>query len=727
MSLQDKFNQYARKPDQKKLDRALQPPIDNTVENLHGYQVPDPFRPLENLTDTATTEWADRQDKAFADFIQPAKSAADAAFTFMQNAEPTGTRTTMPLKAGSAWTFWRKAPGDEDTSLWIKDTLEEGAAERCLLDPKMIDPTGRTKIANTWMTDDGKTLAYALSVSGSDSRTLKFMDVATGQDTGLVYNDFRRSVLWDKDGQGFHYSRFKDDDSKSTDVLYHKMGDDPSADTIIYSPQTAETGCSWFVLEKDSTDAYGAHEWMHVYSPEKPDSATLLIRPIGSDAAFTELFPASDDGELSPFAEINGRIYATTTVGSGQGRIVSVDPADPAPEKWQTLVPESEDPLAGAFVWQNKIFATYSHDTGSQIKVFGLDGAYLHDVPVPPLSDASLMRVYNDSKTCYMSLSNFQEAGNVYAYDSDSNQLSLFKKSISPIDLKDCIVERVYATSKDGTQVPMSVIRHPDTKLDGTAATLLYGYGGFNVPLEPGFAKSIAAWVRAGGIYVQANLRGGGEYGQEWYDQGRRENKQNVFDDFAACAQHLIDTKYTAANRIAIEGGSNGGLLTVATMIQYPQLFGAVISEVAVTDMFRFHVGSHYGYGWKCDYGDPGIKADFEAAAAYSPLHSVPEGFKHPPLLIAADANDDRVLPWHSYKMAATLQSREDENSVTVMRVRKGGGHSAGVTPTEKAKEIGEIHAFLTRALGPIDQNAYKATLKKGGNDNKPSKNDLAA
>ncbi|MDE2336305.1 MAG: S9 family peptidase, partial [Alphaproteobacteria bacterium] len=284
-------------------------------------------------------------------------------------------------------------------------------------------------------------------------------------------------------------------------------------------------------------------------------------------------------------------------------------------------------------------------------------------------------------------------------------------KSSTPIDLKDCIVERVYATSKDGTRVPMTVIRHPDTRLDGTAATLLYGYGGFNVPLEPGFSAGIAQWVRAGGIYVQANLRGGGEYGQEWHDAGRRENKQNVFDDFAACAEHLIKNKYTINKRLAIQGGSNGGLLTLATMIQRPELFGAVISEVPVADMFRFHIGSYYGYSWKSDYGDPDIKEDFNTAAKYSPLHNVKKGLEHPPLLIKTDAHDDRVLPWHSYKMAATLQTRENRKSLTLLKVRTDGGHSAGMTEDQWYRDAASVRAFLAMTLGPIDQNAYKAAL----------------
>ncbi len=695
-----------------RLKRALEPPHDHTKEVLHGTTVKDPFRPMEKLGTPETEAWIARENKRTDDYMGQsarAKQAEADAMAFFEKAKPHGMQESMPRKRGDQFFVWRKEEDEARHSVFVKDSADYDAPARKLLDPHALDPSGKTNIVNFHVTPDGKTMAYRLSVSGSDKETLHFMDVATGKDFGPVYKNFRSSIDWDKDSQGFHYSQ-SDEKTKSSSVMYHKMGTQPEDDVTVYAPTTTETQAYRFRLAKDSKEPYGDYEWLSV-SDNAPDKHALYARRAGTTDAWKEIFPRKE-GTLSPVAEINGKIYAVTDLGAPNGKLVSFDINDPAPDKWQTVLAEdANDQLGGVFVWQNKLFATYTHDTGEVLKVFDLQGQHLHDAPIPPLSTFSMGQVRLDDPTCLLSYDNFKEDGNIYKYDANANTLTLEKKSSTPIDLKDCIVERVYATSKDGTKVPMTVIRSPDTKLDGTAATLLYGYGGFNVPLEPGFSAGIAQWVRAGGIYVQANLRGGGEFGQKWYDAGRKENKQNVFDDFAACAEHLIKNNYTASKRPAIQGGSNGGLLTLATMIQRPELFGAVVSEVPVADVFRFHIGSYYGYSWKSDYGDPDIKKDFNTAAKYSPLHNVKKGFKHPPLLIKTDANDDRVLPWHSYKMAATLQTRENKNSLTLLKIRTDGGHSAGMTQEQRYKDTASVRAFLAMTLGPIDQKAYKAAL----------------
>ena len=703
-------NKKLHSPDlsEENLNRALNPPNDSTQENLHGVTVKDPFRPLEKLDAAETTAWMARENKRFEDFVSSAKSAKDDVLEFFDKTRSNGMSESMPGKHGDRYFVWRTKPGAVRNSYYTKDTPDYGAPARLLIDPKKIDPSGRTNIVAVHVAPDGKTLAYRVSTSGSDKETLRFMDVATGRNFGPVYTSFRSSVIWDRDGKGFHYTQ-NDPVTKTSEVRYHKMDTPPAEDKVVYSPGVLETGSHYFRLTKDSKVS-GDYEWITVTN-NQPARNALLARPVGSNEPFREIFPHKE-GSLSSIAEIGGRIYACTGYGTPNIKLVSFDINDPAPEKWQTIIPENkEDELTHAFVWRNKIFATYRHDTGQVLKVFDLTGKHLHDAPIPPLSTFAIGQVRQEDPECLITYNNFQEDGNIYKYNADTNTLTLHKKSTMPIGLKDCIVERIHATSKDGTKVPMTVIRHPDTKLDGTAATLLYGYGGFGVSLEPKFSTSIAQWVRSGGIYVQANLRGGGEFGQKWYDAGRKEKKQNVFDDFAACAEHLIKEKYTTNKRLAIEGGSNGGLLTLATMIQRPELFGAVVSAVPVADMFRFHLGSYYGYGWKSDYGDPGIKEDFNNAARYSPLHNVKKDFKHPPLLIKTDKDDDRVLPWHSYKMAATLQTTEDQSSLTLLKVGNGGGHSAGMTWGQWCEDIASVRAFLVKTLGPIDQNAYKAKL----------------
>lgn len=693
--------------------RAHDAPFDNSVvDTLHGVDVSDPFRPLETFDSPETAAWVDRENKAFGEFVQPAQAVAQDTVSFLEKAVPQGLRESMPShygdKCGDKYIVWRKQKYDVRQSLYVKDVPDYGAPARLLLDPVKIDPSGRTDIVGTYFTRDGKTLAYTLSVSGSDERTLHFMDVETGADLGLSYPRFRFGITWDHDGQGFHYIRPVDEKTKSFEVCHHKMGTEWKDDVVVYTPTAPETRATYLRLNKNSKNTPGTHDWISV-STTDGDKNALFARPHGSTQPFCEIFPYKE-GTLWPIHEINGKIYAETTLDAPNGKLVAFDPASPDSGKWETILPENpDDPLSYAFIWQNKIFASYTHDTGDVLKVYDLSGCHLHDVPVPPLSTLRMNPVRIEDQQCLMTFDNFQEKGNIYKYDSAANTLALYHASETPIDLKDCIVERLHATSKDGTKVPMTVIRNPNTILDGTAATLLYGYGGFNVSLEPEFSASVAEWVRSGGIYVQANLRGGGEYGRAWHDAGRRENKQNVFDDFAACAEHLIGNDYTSAKRLAIQGASNGGLLTLATMIQRPDLFGAVISDVPVTDMFRFHKGSYYGYGWKSDYGDPDVKEDFNVAARYSPLHNVTPGMKHPPLLIKTDIHDDRVQPWHSFKMAATLQSLEDPGSLTLLKVRTDGGHGAGMTEKQEWQDVADIRAFLRQTIGPTDQKAYKA------------------
>lgn len=695
--------------DQQRLERALNPPHDDTTEILHGRSVKDPFRPMENLDSAETAAWAARENKRFDDYMKDTKGTQKAVLDFFKRSKPHGMYESMPEKYGARYFVWRMVNGDVRPCFYVKNVAAYGAPATLLLDPLKIDPSGKTKIVDAHVSPDGKTIAYRLSTSGSDKETLRFFDVDTQSDVGPVYTNFRSAVLWDGDSQGFHYMQ-SDAATKSRSVRYHKMGTPASDDKDVYTPTEAETSASYFRVRAENGQK-SLYEWLHVHNGLTPDKNALLVRPSGSAQEFRKIYPLKDFS-VSPMAEVNGRIYAFSDKGAPNGTLISFDVNDPAPEKWQTILPEDKsDFLEKVFVWQGKLFATYRHDTGEQLKVFDLKGQYLYDVPVPPLSTFTLGETRTDDPTCLISFNNYQENGNIYKYDSATNQLTLHKKSRTSIDLKDCIVERIYATSKDGTKVPMTVIRDPKTKLDGTAATLLYGYGGFNVAQSPGFNESIAEWVRAGGIYVVANLRGGGEFGKAWYDDGRQKNKQHVFDDFAACAEQLIQSGYTTSARLAIEGGSNGGLLTLATMLQRPELFGAVVSSVPVTDMFRFHIGSFYGYSWKSDYGDPSIRDDFNTAAKYSPLHNVKKNVKHPPLLIKTDAHDDRVLPWHSYKMAATLQTKEDPSSLTLLKIRTDGGHAAGLTHSQWCEDIALVRAFLVKALGPIDQAEYKAWL----------------
>lgn len=698
--------------DDKGIERALQPPHDkNHVDTLHGIRVSDPFRPLEKIDAPETLAWIDRQNKKFEDFVQLEFNTRLRVIEFLEDAEPKKTRETLPSRRENRFFFWRKEKTAERWSLWMRDGEDETAPAKLLLDPLTIDPTGKTNIASADFSRDGKTIAYALSVSGSDKTTLKFMDVDSGNHLPDTTDEFYTSIVWDIDLGGFHYTHPRPDGSKAFDVKHHKMGTSFDDDTVVYPSDKPERWSSYFRLLQGSEGTKGNWEW--ISSADSGDNRNMILcRPIDSNEEFKVIFPL-DKGTLNPVRQIGDKVLAMTTLDAPRSRLVMLDPNDASPEKWREILPQNDDILENVQVWQGKIFASYKHDTGTLIKAFDMDGNFLHDLPVPPLSVASLFIQRAKDETAFLTLNNFQESGNIYKYNPADNSLHLYRETIEPTNLKDCIVERLHATSRDGTKVPMTVIRHPDTVLDGTALTKIYGYGGFDISLDPGYSSEVAEWVRAGGIYVQANLRGGGEFGEDWYKNGKHMNKQNVFDDLIACAEHLIAEKYTSSARLCIEGGSNGGLLTLATALQRPDLFGAVISDVPVTDMFRFHIDSFYGFAWKGDYGDPDIKEDFNNAARYSPLHNVKKGLKHTPVLINTDLHDRRVEPWHAFKQAATMQAKEHPKSLTFLHVNRDGGHGGGMTMRQRFASIADSVTFVEKVLGPRSQKAYKAKLEK--------------
>jgi prolyl oligopeptidase len=504
--------------------------------------------------------------------------------------------------------------------------------------------------------------------------------------------------------------------------MHHKLGDSPKQDSLVFErPGVADSfvGSSRLNNEKQ---AFSGYEYATCSIGTNPATALYLKAP--GEKTFSSLF---DDGksEISPIAMIGGKLYATTNLDAPKGRLVAIDPADPAPKNWQTIVaePDNNDILQWAFAHQGQLLVGYQHDTADRIALHKLDGTYKADMPLPVQSVVDFAKVNKDDKEYLMNISGHKSPGASYKYDIATNTLKLWKTSAAKVDLEDAVIERVQATSKDGTKVPMTIIRGKDVKLDGSAATKLYGYGGFNVPLEPGFSFGTYNWVKEGGVYAVANLRGGGEFGSEWYDDGRLLKKQNVFDDFAACAEYLIDKKYTKPARLTINGGSNGGLLTLATMLQRPELFGAVVSHVPVTDMYRFHKFT-YGAFWKSDYGDiENSKADFNAAAGYSPLHNVKKNVNYPPTLVMTGDHDDRVVPSHAFKFVARMQEMARKTALCLLRVEKDAGHGAGKSKDKTITEMVEEHAFLVKTLGPINQNQYKATLKSdnkkvAGNDN---------
>jgi len=701
-----------RRPDMRftvspeELTRAGNPPVDNNqVDVLHGIPVSDPFRPLENLDAPETAKWVAGQNKTFESFIVGSEEGMQRAETFLTDALDYDS-ASLPARYGKKHfrTFHKSLAAQS-----VIETADSADGPwTTFIDPNTLSKDGTVALSGWVPSPDGKRVAYMVSEAGSDAQTLKIRDVETGKDLPDVIENCRfTSVLWDKASHNsFQYTYPSHDGTRRTMIKHHTIGDDIAKDKKVYEVAEEDSFLS------PSRLGTGKYEWVW-QSIGTDKNSGLSYRPYGSTDDFTQLV-APRTYTLAPVAELaDGTVLAVTNKDAPRGKLVKFDPKKAGPENWTTVIEQhDEDILDSVKLHKGKMFAFYTHDTADAVRVFTPEGKHLHDMPLPVQTVAGYARIHPEDDTFTMKISGFQSSGDVYTYDIERNELSFVKKGPAKYDLSDCIVERVHATSKDGTKVPMTVIRHPDTKMDGSAATILYGYGGFNVPLTPGIGNSMIHFVKSGGIYVQANLRGGGEFGEDWYNQGRKESKQNVFNDFIACAEHLVKENYTSSERLVIRGGSNGGLLTSATMLQRPELFGAVITEVPVTDMFRFHLAT-YGAAWKSDYGDPGVKKDFNIAAKYSPLHNVKPGAKYPPHLIKTADHDDRVVPWHSFKLAATLQAKSAPENKTLLRVEKDAGHGAGKSIQKIIQDWAETFGFIEKAIGPVDQEAYKTELSQ--------------
>jgi prolyl oligopeptidase len=697
-----KFNKESHKPVAGKDTKA--------VNSLHGRDLPDPYRPLENLDSFTTALWVKAQNQRFAQFVSDVDGQDDLENT-LNNIWNYETES-LPARYGGRY-FASYNDGQSSQSVYrVRDTKDH--EPRTLIDPNKLSKDGTVALSGVFPSPDGKYVAYLTSEAGSDAQVLRVRDVETGQDLRDVIEDCRfTSLRWDHNSnEGFTYTYPAHDDLKRRIVKHHRIGDPIADDKIVFEVKDVANSSAFAGrIYNEDFEPSGYEYAGEVIGTNKANA--LYIKKPGKDSKFEVLI---DDKvtTITPVAMVGGKLYAQTDYDAPQGRIVEVDLDNPKPQNWKTVVePEGKDSLGWAMVHQGQLVVSYSHDTASKVSFYDLKGTHKHDMPLPPQSVAAFGKVNKNDDHYNISVFSFQSPPSQYKYDIHSNTLRMTKKSAAKVNLEDdVIVERIEATSKDGTKVPMTVIRRKDVELDGTAATKLYGYGGFNVPLSPGFSFGVYNWVSQGGIYVQANLRGGGEFGSDWYDQGRLMNKQNVFDDFIACAEHLIKNKYTKPARLNINGGSNGGLLTLATMLQRPDLFGAVTSHVPVTDMYRFHKFT-YGAAWKSDYGDiEGNQVHFNAASKYSPLHNVKKDVSYPPTLVMTGDHDDRVVPSHAYKFVATMNEIANDNSLCLLRVEKDAGHGAGKPKEKVIREMVEEHAFLIKTLGPIDQKAYKATLK---------------
>ncbi|MFC3173323.1 prolyl oligopeptidase family protein [Novosphingobium bradum] len=675
---------------------------DALVETLFGEAIADPYRWLENdvRSDPEVADWVERQNALTARYLAglPQRDWLRARIRDLMNHERFG----LPVRAGGRYFYMRNAGLQNQAQLFVRKGLS--GKPRLLVDPNAWAADGATALDAWKPSRDGRFLLYSVQDGGSDWRTLKVLDVGSGEVLGDTVRWAKFTHLDWVGSEGFLYSRFPEpapgeafqQRSYNQTVWFHRLGTDQAADELVHAtPDHPELGHAaqvtadgrWAVITTSSgTDARHA---IHLIDLKARRKGQWLVR---------ELVGGMDhDWQL--VESLNGTMWFLTNQGAPLYRLVSIDPAAPVPQ-WHEVVVESADKLEHAAVVGDKLVLNYLRDASSRAVVLDLAGQAASEIALADIGTASGFHGEPGDPETFYAFTSFNRPSSIYRLDLATGKSQVFAQPELGFDPDQFVVEQRFYASKDGTRVPLFLVRGKAAAAAGKPVpTLLYGYGGFDVSLTPAFAASRLAWLEAGGAFALANIRGGGEYGRAWHDGGRLANKQNVFDDFIAAAEYLIADGITTARQLAVQGGSNGGLLVGAVVNQRPDLFAAANPQVGVMDMLRFDRFTAGRY-WVDDYGHPDREADFHVLRAYSPLHNIASGKAYPAILVTTADTDDRVVPGHSFKYTAALQAAPIGNQPHLIRVETRAGHGSG-KPTDKAiEESADVLAFLAAATG---------------------------
>ena len=666
------------------------------VDDYHGTKVADPYRWLEDTDSAETHAWVEAENKLTFGYLDqiPYRQALRDRLTKLWNYE----RYTVPSQHGGRYFFQHNTGLQQQNVLLVAESIH--GEPRVLLDPNLLSSDGTVALAGAEISDDGKLMAYGLATSGSDWNEWHVRDIDTGKDLSddLKWVKFS-GASWSKDNKGFYYSRYDEptgaamrDTNYFQKLYYHRLGTAQSDDKLIYDrPDNKELGFAGNVTDD------GHYLIISVWQGTSPKNRLYYKDLTQPDSPVVKLL---DDFDAQyNFIDNDGPVFwFHTDLDAPRGRLLAIDTRHAERANWKTLVPQGADKLEFASAVNNSFLVGYLKDAKTEVRVFDLAGAHLRDVDLPGIGTAGGFGGKRNEKETFYSFTSFLSPNTVYRYDPVAGKSSVYRQPKVDFDASRYETKQVFYNSKDGTRVPMFLTYKKGIKLDGQNPTLLYAYGGFDISLTPGFSVPTVVWLEMGGIYAQPNLRGGGEYGEEWHEGGMKLKKQNVFDDFIAAAEWLIANKYTSTPRLAIRGGSNGGLLIGACVTQRPDLFGVALPEVGVMDMLRFHKFT-IGWAWTSDYGSSDNAEEFKALYAYSPLHNLKPGTKYPPTLIATSDHDDRVVPGHSFKFAATMQTDQAGPAPILIRIEVKAGHGAGKSITKLIDETADTWAFVAHNL----------------------------
>ncbi|CAN5916975.1 prolyl oligopeptidase family serine peptidase [soil metagenome] len=671
---------------------------DTVIDDYHGVKVDDPYRWLEDDNSDETKAWVKAQNKVTFDYLQaiPQREVLRARLEKVWNYERMG----LPAEYGGRWFFTRNSGLQNQSVLFVSESLD--AEPRVLLDPNTLSADGTTSLTETAPSEDGKRLVYGISKGGSDWQEFRVRDVTTGTDLPDVLEWIKFSgASWARDGSGFYYSRFPQpregaaltEMNKNQRVYFHQLGTPQSEDRLTYArPDQPDWGLSAYVTDD------GGYLIINVSQGTDPKKRVFYQDLSVPNAPVVELL--NDFDAAYEFIDNVGSVfYFSTDLMASRYRVIRIDLKKPERPNWQEIIPEGTDKLDNVSSVGGQLFCEYLHDAHSVMKAYDLEGKLLREIVLPGLGTIGGFSGRRKDKDTFYIFTGFTSPGAIYRYEIASGKSTLYREPKVDFDGSAYETKQVFVPSKDGTKVPMFVVHRRGLKLDGSNPCLLYGYGGFNISLTPGFSISRAVWLEMGGVYAMANLRGGGEYGEAWHEAGTKLNKQNVFDDFIACAEWLQKEGYTSPSKLAIQGGSNGGLLVGACMTQRPELYAAALPAVGVMDMLRFHRFT-IGWAWKSDYGSSDNVEDFKALLAYSPLHQLKPGTRYPATLVTTGDHDDRVVPAHSFKFAARLQECQAKDGPPVLiRIQTSAGHGAGTALKKVIEETADQWAFLRRIL----------------------------
>ncbi|WP_080752415.1 prolyl oligopeptidase family serine peptidase [Alteromonas macleodii] len=663
-------------------------------DNYHGTVVSDPYRWLEEEKSEEVSAWVESQNTLARPYLAelPSRERYKERLTALWDYEKYSTPYMVNGKL-----FYSYNDGLQNQYVLYMADGVNGEPE-VLIDPNTLSEDGTVSMASTELSPKASFLAYMLSDGGTDWKTIHVRDTSKKSDlTDTIKGIKFSNIAWLPDESGFFYSRYpqneagKYDDSQTVSIYFHAIGTAQSEDKKVFAFDNKPTWNPYPSVVQD-----GKTLLISVFEGYQANG--VYAKSLVNDNS--ELVPVFDkwDGRYDLIGEHDNELFFTSTANAPTGKVIKVD-FDGGVKATETVIESTSDTLSSVSLLGEKLFAQYLKDVKGQVSVFDLNGKRVDEIAFSDIGSVSGFYGSKNADTTFYKLTGFTNPGQVFAYDVKSGESSLFKSIDTGVNYDDYETKQIFYTSKDGTKVPMFIVHKKGLKLDGNNKTLLYGYGGFNISLLPRYSVSRMVWVEQGNVLAIANLRGGGEYGQQWHEAGTKLDKQNVFDDFIAAGEYLVESGYTTPDKMGIQGGSNGGLLVGATLTQRPDLFSAALPAVGVLDMLRYHTPSANARAWSSDYGLSENKDEFEALYAYSPLHNTKPGTCYPATLVTTGDHDDRVVPWHSYKFAAQLQADQSCDNPILLRVETRAGHGAGTPTWMQIEGYADQWAFLESAL----------------------------